>query len=105
MSLDTALLKNFLTYVVNTGGAAALSYFLVEKVKQLATLPSEPKRYTAMTIAATLASLGYGAMVGLSYLDTPAGAQGWLEALFAVAFVAVTGGQTIHARKKLAKQG
>ena len=105
MDIDQTLLKQVLVWIVGGGGAAALTFYVFENVKKLAALAPKPKRYASLGIAAVLAVVAYAATVGLNYSDAPAGWQGWLEALFAVAFVAVFGSQGLHGMRKLGNGG
>ena len=101
MDVDTTLLMQFLFWIAGGVGAGALTYYLFENVPQLAALSPKLKRYGSLALSAVLAMAAFAAAVGLGYFDTPAGAQGWLEALFAVAFVAVGGSQWLHGARKL----
>ena len=98
---DTGSLADFLLWVIGGGGAGIVAYWLMEHIGLLGGLPSEQKRYVSLVLAAGLACLAFVAAVALSYKDDPGSAQGWLEALFAVAFLAVTAGQVLHGRLKL----
>jgi len=75
----------------------------MEKVPELARLSSEAKRYASIAIAAILSMAAFSASVGLGYEPTPASTQAWVEALFAVAFVASGLAQVIHGKAVLAK--
>ena len=101
MDIDSTLLMQFLVWIAGGVGAGAVTYYLFENVPQLASLQPKLKRYGSLALSAVVAMAAFAAAVGLGYFDTPAGAQGWLEALFAVAFVAVGGGQVLHGAKKL----
>ena len=101
MDIDNTMLNQVLVWIVGGGGAAALTYYIFENVKKLDTLTPLYKRFASLVVAAVLAVGAYAASVGLAYVVTPVGWQGWLEALFAVAFVAVFGSQGIHGARKL----
>lgn len=101
MDLDTSLLKQFLFWIVGGVGAAAITYYVFENVSTLADLNPKVKRYLSLAVAAALAMAAFAGSVGLGYFEIPVGWQGWLEALFAVAFVAVGGSQWIHGSRKL----
>ena len=93
-------LREILVWIVGGGGAAGVAYWLMERI----TLPefsSEHRRYISLALAAVLGGLAFVASVGLGYRPMPANAQGWLESLFSVAFVAVAGGQALHGRLRL----
>lgn len=101
MSVDTSLLSQVLTWFVSGGGAGIVAYFLMEKVRPLAELTSELKRYVSLFLAAVLAMAAFALAVGLRYVESPSTIQSWAEALFAVAFIATNLGQIIHGRKRL----
>jgi len=101
MSVDSTMLFLFLIWVVEGGGAGVVAYYLMEKVKQLANLNPEVKRYVSLAAAAVLAMAAFVVTVFLGYTPQPADAQGWLESLFAVAFLATNLSQIIHGRKQL----
>ena len=101
MNVDSTLLFLFLTYMVEGGGAGVLTYFLMEKARFLAALTAEGKRYASIAIAAILAMAFFVFAVGLQYHPRPETAQAWLEALFAVAFMATGLSQILHGRLKL----
>lgn len=101
MSTDSTTLFVFLAWVVEGGGAGVAAYFLMEKVKALASLNPEAKRYVSLALAGILAMGVFVLTVFLGYTPQPADAQGWLESLFAVAFLATNLSQIIHGRTKL----
>jgi len=90
-----------LQWFVAGGGAGIVSYWLMEKVPQLKGLAAEYKRYASVALSAVLAMAAYALAVGLNYQTSPGDLQGWLEALFAAASVAVGLSQIIHGRRKL----
>jgi len=93
-------LRDWLVWIIGGTGSGAITYWLMEHLP-LANWTSEAKRYLALALSAALACSAFAASVGLGYRNDPGTAQAWFEALFAVAFVAVTSGQMIHARKRL----
>lgn len=101
MDTEVTALQQIILYLVGGGGAAIVSYWLLENVPQLTALTPKAKRVVSLALAATIAMLAYGAAVGLSYTETPVNVQSLLEALFAVAFLAVGGGQALHGLRKL----
>ena len=101
MSVDTSLLSQVLIWLVSGGGAGIVAYFLMEKLRPLAELSSEPKRYVSLFLAALLAMAAFCVSVLLRYVEQPGTVQAWAEALFAVAFIATNLGQIIHGRAKL----
>ena len=94
-------LYQVLQWFVAGGGAGVVSYWLMENVSQLKALASEYKRYASVALSAILAMAAYALAVGLNYQASPGDLQGWLEALFAAASVAVGLSQVIHGRVKL----
>jgi len=100
-NVDFELLKLSLFWLVGGGGSAVATYFAVERIRVLAELQSEYKRWASLGIAAGLSMLAYTAAVGLRYVDAPVGWQAWLEALFAVGGLSAGLGQLIHGRAKL----
>jgi len=105
LQIDTSLLSQVLTWFVSGGGAGIVAYFLMEKVRPLAELTSELKRYVSLSLAAVLGMAAFSIGVALGYTEQPATAQAWAEALFAVAFIATNLGQIIHGRKRLRSPG
>ena len=98
---ENDLLLKLLQWCVTGGGAGILSYWLMERVPQLAQLKAEHKRYASVALSAVLGAAAYAAAVGLSYQATPGTAQAWIEALVAAAGVATGLSQVIHGRRKL----
>lgn len=92
-----------LLWLFSGGGAAVVSYWLMGK-GFLATLPSEQKRYVSMGLAALVACAAFVATVALGYADEPTGSKAWLEQLFAIAGLAITGGQALHGRLQLSSK-
>lgn len=101
METDTTLLKQVLLWIVGGGGAMVIVYFVFEHSARLGALSPMLTRFASIVAAALLASLAFVASVGLNYTPDPVGWQGWLEGLFAVAFVAVGGSQWLHGARKL----
>jgi hypothetical protein len=104
MSVDFGTLAQFLAWVVMGPGAGALSFWVLEKLAWFQRRSAEHKRYLSLA-GTTLLSMGaFCASVGLGYTTSPIGWQAWLEALFAVSFVACGFGQVLHGRVVLSKQ-
>ena len=101
MSVDFTLLSQFLAWIVCGGGAGVIAYVLMDKVRLLAELAPEVKRYASLALAAILAMAAFVLGVFLGYEPHPVNAQMWVEGLFAVAFVATNLSQIIHGRKQL----
>lgn len=101
MEVDFTLLSQVLVWITCGGGAGTIAYFLMEKVRPLAELSAEGKRYTSLGLAAILAMAAFALGVFLGYEPYPINPQMWAEGLFAVAFVATSLSQVIHGRVKL----
>ena len=101
METDTTLLRQVLFWIVGGGGAMGIVYLVFENWAELDVLSPKQKRYSSILAAALLASLAFIVSVVLNYTPDPQGWQGWLEGLFAVAFVAVGGSQWLHGFKRL----
>jgi hypothetical protein len=85
-------------------GAGALSFWALEKLAWFQQRTAEHKRYLSLAGTTLLSMGGFGASVGLGYTPSPVGWQPWLEALFAVSFVACGFGQVLHGRIVLANR-
>ena len=97
-------LRELLVLVISGAAGGPISYWLMEKVKWLAGLPAEYKRYISLAIAAALPVLAWLVVLGMGYEPAPATWQGWIEQVFYLAgggLLAVLGGQTLHGRLKL----
>lgn len=93
-------LGEFLPWVT-TAGAGVAAYWLMEEIEALAELAPQMKRRVACVISAALAMGAYLAMIGMGYAVMPAGARGWIEALFAVATGAFGLSQMVHGERRL----
>lgn len=102
MSIDPALLSETFKWLMSAG-AGTVTFFVMEKVPELARLSSEAKRYLSIVMSAAIAMGAFAGSVGLGYEPQPASTQAWIEALFAVAFVASGLSQVIHGKAVLAK--
>ena len=97
-------LVDALKWVLLSGGAGVLAYFLMGRVPELAGMQPEPKRYASWLLSAVFACLAFSLMVALGYSETPESVQGWIEQLFYYSSLAVGVSQVTHARKDLAKR-
>jgi hypothetical protein len=104
MNIDFTLLKEILIWIVTGGGAGTLAFFLIDRVPVLARLGSERKRYVSLALAAILAMGATIGAIALGYTPQPGDVKGWIETLFAVAFVAVSASQVIHGRVSLRRR-
>jgi hypothetical protein len=94
---------DFLKWVLLSGGAGVLAYFVMGKVPELESMNPEPKRYMSWLIAAGFACTAFSLMVLFGYEEVPANGQVWFEQLFFYAALAITASQTTHARRDLSK--
>jgi hypothetical protein len=99
--MDYTLLAQVLTWLFSGPGAGVITFYLMEKIPELAKLSSEAKRYVSLAMASVLAMGAFAGAVGLGYEAAPQSAQAWIEALFAVAFVSTGLSQVLHGRSKL----
>ena len=111
MGVDIGILAAVLSWLVAGPGAGALAFYVLERLPRFQAMQPEYKRYVSLTATAILAMAAFTAAVGLGYHAAPSGrdaepadVQGWLEALFAVAFVATGLGQIIHGKVVLGKR-
>lgn len=99
MDIDTTLLQQFLYWIIGPGAGIA-AFFAMENWIP-ADLSREAKRYISLSLAAVFSMGAFALSVVLGYLPNPATVQGWVESLFAIAFVAIGLSQVIHGRTKL----
>jgi hypothetical protein len=96
-------LQAFLAWVIS-GGAATGAYFLVEKVKWLAALAPESKRWAAFGVSALLAMAAYTVAAFCGYEALPGSFLAWVEILFLVGTSSFGLATLLHA-KHLRKSG
>ncbi len=92
-------LSEALTWVIGGGGAAVIAFWLMERADP--DLAPEHKRCLSLVLVSQLACVAFALSVLLGYVDEPTTTQGWIEALFSIAFVAVVGSQAAHGRLRL----
>ena len=101
-------LAEFIKWIM-TVGAAALSFWIMERVRFFDTLGGEAKRILSFVLTSAIAIAGYWIGVALGYETLPMlnGAidtVSLIETLFMVASVATGLAQIIHGRKVLASK-
>jgi len=96
--------KMVLTWIIADGGAGVLAYWLMERVKALAELTPEPKRYASWAIAGVLAIAAYLVSMVFGGVAVPGEWREWFEVLFNVALGAIMVGQAAHARLQLSQR-
>ena len=94
-------LREALAWLASGGGAGIFVFWLFERWAWIQKKSPEFKRYAALAGASVVAMAAFAVLVGLGYVETPAGGREWLEAFFTVAFIAVMGSQSLHANRKL----
>ena len=94
-------LRTFLEWIVASGGAGIITYFLFAEIRALVELKPAPKRYAAFGISAVLAAGAYLAMVGMGYAPAPQAWNGWVEQVFLYATTGFGLSQIIHAKADL----
>ena len=97
-------LVDALKWVLLSGGAGVLAYFLMGRVPELAGMQPEPKRYVSWLLSALFAMLAFSLMVALGYSEEPVSVQGWIEQLFYYSSLAIGTSQVTHARRDLSKR-
>ena len=96
-------LNETLNWVISSGGAGALAYWLVERVPWLVALAPQAKRFVSFALTAVLAMLAYVACVVLRHNPMPAEWREWVEVLAFTATTAILVSQGIHGAAKLGK--
>ena len=94
--MEALSLGEAIAWVLSGGGAGVIAFFLMEKVRFLADLGSDYKRYASILLTGVLALAAWGAGMGMQYLTVPADWRGWVEAAFSTIAVALVTAQTIH---------
>jgi hypothetical protein len=97
---DLMTLKGVIAWIVGGGGAATITFFLMDRIPFLVKLEFEWKRYVSLAIAVLIAVIVDVFAILINFLPRPVGV-GWLETLFsvgAIAVVAVLGSQAAHGR-------
>jgi len=98
-------LKAGLLWLLDSGGAGYLAYWLIEHVGFLAALKPEAKRYAGFALTALLAAAAYVVAVACQYLPLPTPTvQGWAEALFPVLYGALVASLAVHGRLQLSRR-
>lgn len=105
---DTMTLKEALSWIFAGPGAGIIAYFAIAKIKFLAKLNSEYKRYVGIGLTSILAVGVWVLSMLPGYTPWPVGWVEWLEGAFAIGFaanmvaLAVHGRVDLRARDKLA---
>ena len=97
-------LKLIILWVLDSGGAGAIAYFLIDRVKGLAELAAVTKRYVAIGISSGVAMLIFWVATQLAYLPAPTTRVGWFEQLVFYATSAFLSSQIIHAKLDLPRK-
>jgi len=103
VEFDNTLLRQALTWIVGGGGAAAVTYWLLENVSLLVNLSSEYKRYVSIALVVLFAWAAYGLSIAMTYEPKPGDFRELVESLVAIGGLALGIGQVVHGRLKLRK--
>ena len=98
MDIDMSTLAQVLAWLVSGPGAGVLAFWALGKWAWFLEQSAEHKRYLSLGLTALLAMAAFSGSVGLGYTTSPGTAQAWVEALFAVSFLACGFSQAIHGR-------
>ena len=93
-------LPDVLLWVFSGGGAGVLAYWVIGKTRRPDWSAAETRAY-ALALTGLLAGGAYCVAVILGYEPRPGEAQGWIEELFSVCFVALLTSQAIHGWRDL----
>lgn len=94
-------LKELLRWVVSSGGAGVIAYYILARVKWPADVGSEAKRYVSIAVTFALADVCWLLMVLAGYDAMPLNALGWVEQLVLVGTTAFGLSQVIHGARDL----
>lgn len=102
--MEALSLGEAIAWVLSGGGAGVIAFFLIEKIKFLAELAPDYKRYASIALTAVLALAAWGAGMGMDYLAVPKDWRNWIEAAFSTIAVALVTAQVIHGATALRKR-
>jgi len=94
-------LKELLRWVVSSGGAGTIAYYILSRVRWPDSVGSEAKRYVSIAVTFLLADVCWLLMVWAGYDAMPMNALGWVEQLFLVGTTAFGLSQVIHGARDL----
>ena len=94
-------LREFLAWMVTSGGSGMVVFWLMEKAQFLRALRPDMKRMVSLGLAMVLPVGAWLAAVGMGYVEAPPVWQGWVERIFALAAAAVVLSQGWHGVTKL----
>ena len=97
-------MQEVLGWIISSGGAGVLAYWLMEHIPFLVALSAEWKRYASFVLSGAIACLAFVALVFSGFEPQPATWQAWVDALLSVIAGAVIVAQGAHARLKLSKR-
>ena len=95
-------LVGLLTWVVSEGGAAAVAFWLCDRLPYVKDLEHDYKRYAVFVVTAIVAIGAWAVLTAGQGNPWPVGWWAWLSQLVAIATIAFTGNQFIHAATDLA---
>lgn len=97
--MEESLLKTLVAWVLSSGGAGVIGYWIVEK--WLGALTPENKRYAAFALTGAVAVAVWFVGIAMQYQPVPVDARVWIEAIVSVIGTAIGVGQLIHAKRNL----
>ena len=93
-----------IAWLLSGGGSGVVAFFLMEKVKFLAGLAPDYKRYASLGITAAVALAAWGIGLGMKYIPIPGDPRSWVESVFSIVAVAIAIAQTIHGATSLRRK-
>ncbi len=100
-TLDTSTLRLVLFFLIGSGGAGVVAYYIIDRWPWASNLQPEPKRYLAYALSGVIGVLAYLATLAMNYQAAPEGWRAWIETIVAVAFLSGGVSQFWHAAKDL----
>lgn len=102
--MDGITLQALFIWILTNGGAGAVAYFIMDKVRWLKEQPPDYKRYWSLGIAALVSGAAWGAGMLMTYYPVPVDWRAWVETAFATIGVAVVSSQLIHGATDLRRE-
>ncbi|NIQ88593.1 MAG: hypothetical protein GWN93_05755 [Deltaproteobacteria bacterium] len=97
-------LLDAIIWVLNGGGAGALTYLAIDKIKWLSNLGPDNKRYASYVLILLLSAVAWGFGMLMGYMPVPGHWREWVEVAFTTLFTGLFTSLTIHAKIDLRKK-
>ena len=97
-------LSDAVLLLLNGGGAGVVTYIAIDKIKFLAKLGPDHKRYASYGLIVLFAGLAWGFGMLMGYMSIPGHWREWVEVAFSTGFTALVTSLTIHAGRDLRKK-